>query len=236
MSKEGVSTLSLLRPLVRWDECQRQRVAQEERARRNVQDADDGDDHHWTEACEGIAKKMFQYSEDSEVTKVSTRELKERVLSQNESSVDIVRIARQARNEGKKLCAIFIQGENVVVIACMARWEEQLKGLVVLGRHCLALKEEVEHLSEYQEILTVLMESKMKMQRTALRGVEGAGGAEDKKEALELVQTKHKLTKREGERKRQGLCKGWIASRAIGPWSGAHGQFLLWFVLILPGL
>ena len=38
----------------------RQRVAQEERARRNVQDADDEDDHDWTEACEGIAKKMLK--------------------------------------------------------------------------------------------------------------------------------------------------------------------------------
>ena len=49
-------------------------MAQEERARRNVEDADDEDDHFCTEACEGFAKKMFKYLEDSEVTKVSTRE------------------------------------------------------------------------------------------------------------------------------------------------------------------
>ena len=43
-----------------------------------------------------------------------------------------MRIARKARNEkSKKLLAIFRQGENEVVIASMARWQEQLKGLAV---------------------------------------------------------------------------------------------------------
>ena len=40
-------------------------MAQEERARSDVQDADDEDDHCWTEACEGIAKKMLKYLEAS---------------------------------------------------------------------------------------------------------------------------------------------------------------------------
>ena len=114
---------------VRWDECQRQSVAQEERARRSAQDVDDEDDNCWTEACEWIAKKMFKYLENSEVTKVSTRELKEQ---------NIVRIARQARNEkSKKLFQIFRQGANEVLIASMARYGELLKGLVVLERYCL---------------------------------------------------------------------------------------------------
>ena len=53
-----------------------------------------------------------------------------------------MRIARKARNEkSKKLLAIFRQGENEVVIASMARWQEQLKGLAVQERHCMALKE-----------------------------------------------------------------------------------------------
>ena len=46
----------------------------------------------------------------------------------------------------------------------MARWEEQLKGLVVLERLCLTLKEEVEHPSERQEVLAALVESKINMQ------------------------------------------------------------------------
>ena len=122
---------------------------------------------------------------------VSTRELKEQVLSPNESSVSIVRIARQARSEkSKKLFQIFSrQGANETLVASMARLEEHLGMLVVLERECLALREEVEHWSEKQEVLATLMEGKMSMQRVALkkypgedlRGVEGVGGAEDKR-------------------------------------------------------
>ena len=60
---------------VRWDERQRQRVAQtqDKRSQRSVQDV--------TEASEGIARRMLQYLEDSEVAKVSIRELEGQVLS-----------------------------------------------------------------------------------------------------------------------------------------------------------
>ena len=53
------------------------------------------------------------------------------------------------------------------VFASMARWEGQSKGLVVLERRCLELKEEVKHLSERQEVFTFMMGSKINMQRTA---------------------------------------------------------------------
>ena len=49
--------------------------------------------------------------------------------------------------KAKNLFAIFRQGDNEIVFACVARWEGYLNGLAVLERHCLALKEEVEHLS-----------------------------------------------------------------------------------------
>ena len=79
-----------------------------------------------------------------------------------------MRISRQARNEkGNKLFALFSQGENEVVLAGMARWKDELKGLVVLERQCLALKEERGHLSEKQKVLTCPMENKINMQRTA---------------------------------------------------------------------
>ena len=42
------------------------------------------------------------------------------------------------------------------------------------------------------------------------------------KEALELVQRKHKLIKCESERKRARTMHRLEASRAIGPWSGGH--------------
>ena len=54
--------------------------------------------------CEGIARRMLKFLEDSEVAKVSIRELEEQVLSPNESRINIVRIARQARNHRRKIC------------------------------------------------------------------------------------------------------------------------------------
>ena len=108
---------------MRWDERQRRMAAQEERARSDVQEVDDEVDQNW---CEWMAKRMLKYLEDSEVLKLSTRELKEQVLSPDESSIRKVRIARQARSEkSKKLFHIFRQGANEVLIASM----------VVLERH-----------------------------------------------------------------------------------------------------
>ena len=47
----------------------------------------------------------------------------------------------------RKICFRFSgKGEIEVLIASMARWDEQLKGLIMLERRCLTLKEEVEHL------------------------------------------------------------------------------------------
>ena len=51
-------------------------------------------------------------------------------------------------------------------------------------------------------------DSTRKVSGEDLRGVEGAGG-EEAQGALELVQRKHKMIKWEGERRGQGLCKGW---------------------------
>ena len=78
----------------------------------------------WTEACEGIARRMLTYLEDSEAAKVSTREMEEQVFSPNESRIHFVRIARQARKDRrKKWFQIFRQGENEVTIASKARWK-----------------------------------------------------------------------------------------------------------------
>ena len=111
--------------------------------------------------------------------------------------------------------------------------------LSVLERECLELREEVEHLNEKQEVLVTLMEGKMSVQKVALekyqvkiRGVEGAGGAEDKRS---IVQRKHKLVKWEGERKRARMLQGMELSGAVGHFLRRFGQFLLWFLLIFPG-
>ena len=142
--------------------------AQEERSQRSVQDDNDTGDLCWTDTSEGIARRLLKFFEDSEAAKVSIRELEEQVLFPNESRINTVRIARQARNDRRKnLFQIFRQGENEVLIAGKARWDAQLKGLIELERRCLTLREEVEHLSERQEVLADLMVSKEDMQKTA---------------------------------------------------------------------
>ena len=77
--------------------------------------------------------------------KCSTKDLKEQVLSPNEPSVNIERIARLARSEKrKKLFQIFSrQGASEIQVASVARWEEHLRMLIVLQRECLELKEEI---------------------------------------------------------------------------------------------
>ena len=161
---------------------------------------------------------MLKYLEDSEALKIDTRESKEQVLSPNEPRVRTVRIARQARSEeSKKLFQIFSRQEvNEIQVASFARWEEHLRMLVVLERECLALREEVEHSNEKQEVLTVLVEAKMSMQKVAREKYQEKIFEEFKeleeqktREAMELVQRKHKLVTSEGEGNEQGCCKGW---------------------------
>ena len=80
-------------------------------------DCDQGD-LCWTEAREVIARGMLKCLENSEIVKVSMRELEDQVLSPNEPRINVVRIARQARNEMKeKLFQIFRQREGEVLIA-----------------------------------------------------------------------------------------------------------------------
>ena len=80
---------------MRWDERQRPVLTQEEEARWKVQDFDGEINQKWTAVYQWTAKKMLKYLEDGEVMKVSTREL-------HGSSVNVERIARQARCEKSK--------------------------------------------------------------------------------------------------------------------------------------
>ena len=85
------------------------------------------------------------------------------------------RIARQARSEKRKnLFQIFSrQGANEILVTSMARWEEHVRVLIVVERECLELSEEIEHLSEKQEVLATLMEFKMSMQKVAPEDFQG---------------------------------------------------------------
>ena len=137
---------------------------------------------------------MLKYSEDSEAFKVRSRDLKKQVLSPNEPSVNMVRFARQARSEKiKKMFQIF------------QTWRERdpsrqyFKMLVVLERECLEHREEVEHVNERQEVLTVLMEGKIALEKYQEKIFEDLKELEEQKtrEALELLQRRLKLVKLE---------------------------------------
>ena len=61
----------------------------------------------------------------------------------------------------QKVVPIFGRPEaNEILVASMARCEEHLRMLVVLERERPALREEVEHLNEKQEVLATLMEGR----------------------------------------------------------------------------
>ena len=78
--------------------------------------------------------------EDSQALKVSTRELKEQVLSPDESSVSVVRIARQARSEqGKKLFKI---SDKEQTRSSSPAWRGAGKALLGIERRSGAFKRE----------------------------------------------------------------------------------------------
>ena len=94
----------------RWDDYQRQRKPQEEKAWKESQGLEEEDERKWCAAYEDAAKKMLKYLEDSEDLKVSLRELKEPLESLEEAGISITQNAKQARNErGQKLFQIFRQ-------------------------------------------------------------------------------------------------------------------------------
>ena len=103
---------------------------------------------------------MLKYPEDSDDVKVGVTELQEQLeVSEETVCISITQVAQQAMNEnGQKIFDIFGQGEEEVCIASLARWDAQLKGLVELERRCRNTMQEVQVLSERQEILKNTME------------------------------------------------------------------------------
>ena len=100
---------------------------------------------------------MLSYLDHSEVLKVNTRE----------SRVDVEHIVREARGEQhQRVFHIFSrQRAKEILVDSVARWEEHLRILIVLERRCLDLSEAVGQLSEKQELLATLMESKKSLQK-----------------------------------------------------------------------
>ena len=107
------------------------------------------------------------------------------------------------------------------MIASVARWEENLRMLIVLERECLDLGEATEQLSEKQEFLATLMGSKKCPQKDVCRKISETDLQELKeleeqksKEALELFGRKLKLEKLEKERGRARILQQWEPSGA----------------------
>ena len=83
-------------------------MIQEEESRRKAQEVDYEVNQSWAAVYQSIVRRMLGYLDNSEASKLSTKELKEQVLSPNEPSVNIERTVRQARSEKhKKLFQIF---------------------------------------------------------------------------------------------------------------------------------
>ena len=105
--------------------------------------------------------------------------------------------------------------------ASLARWDTQLKGLVELERRCQNLMHEVKLQSQRQEVLVGMVVNKTDMQKEASKKYQEKMFEEFKeveeqraKEALELMQKKHMLTKWEAERERARTLQRLGASRA----------------------
>ena len=90
-------------------------------SRRKAQEVDWGGNQSWAAVYQSIAIRMLSHLDNSEALKVSTEELKEQVLSPNEPSVNIERIARPARSEKG-------QGAKEILVAMF--WSESAWTLV----------------------------------------------------------------------------------------------------------
>ena len=174
----------------RWDDCQRQRKSQEEKAWKESHGLEEEDKRKWCAAYEDAAKNMVKYLQDNEDVNVGLSELKEQLETLEEACISIMQIAKQARNErGQKFFQIFRQEETEVHIARLTRWDTQLNGLVKL-------------LSGRQEVLAGLVEDKSRLQSKVTEKYyetifEEVRELEEKKskEALVLLQKKaHSVT------------------------------------------
>ena len=114
--------------------------------------------------------------------------------------------------------------------------------LTVLERRCLDLSEAIEQLSEKQELLGTLMESKKGLEKGAperfhekiFQRVEGVGGAEVKR-GSGAVGTQAQVGKLKKERDRARDVTGEGAARGRGWFHCCHRSVSLLFLLALCG-
>ena len=85
---------------VRWDERQRLMAVQEEKARSDVQEVDDEVDQKLDSGLRMDCKENVEvFGGQRRALKVSTQELKEKVMSPDESNVSVLRIEKETTNE-----------------------------------------------------------------------------------------------------------------------------------------
>ena len=144
----------------RRDDCHRKRKSLEDNAWKESQGVEEEDKRTWCTACESAARKMLKHLEDNEHVKVGLSELKEQLEMPEEAGTSFMQIANRQGMREAKLFQIFMQEENEVHIASLARWGTQLKGSVELERRCQDLMQEVNLLGERQEVLAGLVEDK----------------------------------------------------------------------------
>ena len=154
-------------------------------------------------AFEKLPKRMLKYPETSDDVKVVVTELQEHMEISEDVGISIRQAVHQAMNEnGQKIFEIFRQGKErgMYCHASLARWNAQLKGLLELERRCRNTAQEVQVLSERQQIFKNTMEDKLGLQSRAPgkchdQIFEEIEGLEEKKseEVLPIVQKKHDL-------------------------------------------
>ena len=140
-------------------------------SRRETQEVNCEVSKSWAVVDQSIIRRMLSYLDNSEALKVGTKALAEPVIAPNEPRCcqHIEHIARQASGEPhQRLFQIFSrQGAKEILVASVERWEEHPRMLKVLERECLDFSEAIEQLSEKQELLATLMESKKCLQKGA---------------------------------------------------------------------
>ena len=127
--------------------------------------------------------------------------------------------------EKPKALRIFRQGENEVYFGSLARWDTQLKGLAELDRRCLDLMQEVQLLSERQEVLVGMVASKRNMQKETPQKYQEKVFEEFKELEEKLWNSCKKKAyahKWEGESERARMLRRLGGSRAVEHWNEAR--------------
>ena len=127
------------------------------------------DERKWCVVFNDTIKRIQKYPQNNEDLKVSLSELKEQLETLEEVDFSIVQIVKQTRNErSQRLFESFDKERMRGYIVSLTRWDTQLKGVTKLERRYQDLIQEVKLLSERQDVLTGLVDDKIRLQSKAI--------------------------------------------------------------------